>query len=50
LTFSKKNKNKLAIREEKFVQYEVIVAGNKSYQGILTPAQQQTDILVAASL
>jgi hypothetical protein len=38
------------MREEKFVQYEVIVAGKKSYQGILTPAQQQTDILVGASL
>ena len=36
--------------EEKFVQDEVIVAGKKSYLGILTPAQQQTDILVATSL
>ena len=39
-----------AKREEKFVQYEVIVAGKKSYQAKLTSAQQQTDILVGASL
>lgn len=36
--------------EENFVQYEVIVAEKKFFPGILTPVQQETRIVVAASL